>query len=89
MAFPAPAAHGQQQVKEAGGQPLPYGSIPEGTFLVRSGNNIVGTGSGVTAAIRFDSFEIKNQSTGKYTRYKCRDDGMGNSELYIDAEDLT
>jgi hypothetical protein len=36
MSFPAPAAHGQGQVKESGGQPLVYGAIPVNSLVARS-----------------------------------------------------
>lgn len=51
MAFPAPAGHGQGQVKESGGQPLVYGSIPASTLLYRGSNiTIIGLslGSGLS-----------------------------------------
>lgn len=68
-----------------------FGSVPELTFLMRQSSTnthiIAGSGS-VGGTIRLTSFEILNQTTGLYTRYKCRDDELGNSELYIDAEDI-
>jgi len=52
MSFPAPAAHGQGQVKESGGQPLVYGSIPPSTILYRnSGITIVGLTLGTNLTV--------------------------------------
>ena len=42
MAFPAPAAHGQGQIKESGGQPIVYGSIPDNTVFYRRDISIIG-----------------------------------------------
>lgn len=53
MSFPAPAAHGQGQIKESGGQPLVYGSIPVDSLLQRfsgASSHVVrglGVGSGL------------------------------------------
>jgi hypothetical protein len=42
MSFPAPAGHGTLQIKEAGGQPLPWGAIAEGANVRRYNNTLLG-----------------------------------------------
>lgn len=93
MAFPVAAAHGRLQAKEAGGQPLAYGSIPENGVLQRSsGSNthlITGSTTPSVTGIRLEYIDILNETTSTYTRWRCRNNGDGISELYIDEEGLS
>ena len=88
------APHGLDQNEEAGGQPLVYGSIPASALLQRSSGAsthlIVGhTSATPITGLRLTYLDIWNETTSTYTRYRCRDDMLGNSELYVSDEGLT
>ena len=88
------APHGRQQQEELGGQPLTFGSIAESTLLQRSSGTsthlIVGHSSTTPiTGLRLTYLDIWNETTSTYTRYRCRDNADGDSELYVSDEGLS
>jgi hypothetical protein len=65
MAFPAPAAHGQNQIKESGGQPLVFGSIPVNSLVARSSGSNTHVLRGVTLGTNLSfSGDVLNATGG-------------------------
>ena len=77
------APHGIRQQEEAGGQPLVYGVIPDGSILFRSAHTIRGNGSGAPVTnIRVNTLEILNETDGFYYTIRCKNiDGV--ATLYL------
>lgn len=77
------APHGTRQQEEAGGQPLVYGSIPDGAVVMRSSFQLVGnSASAPITGLRLVSFLIQNEDDGLFYTVKCRNTG-GVATLYL------
>ena len=78
MAFPGGTRPSREQIKEAGGQPLPVGNIANGDFLTRSGINIVGvagtfyTGVGTEIRLINGYLELYNPDTSLWHKINVR-----------------
>lgn len=70
MSFPGATKNTRDQLKEAGGTPLPIGSISDGYLVRRNGQSLEGiaapwiSGTGATVRLTNGYLEIKNADTG-------------------------